>query len=119
MLGQAESLELKPNEADEYVKDIAFTLLGAGTDTTATTLLIFILAMVLFPDTQRKAQSEIDAVLGAGRLPTMKDRPQLDYVNRLIEEVLRWRPAAPIGVPHSCIQDDVYQGYCIPKGSVV
>ncbi|KAG8778025.1 hypothetical protein FRC12_025218 [Ceratobasidium sp. 428] len=85
MLRQAESLGLKSDAADEYIKDAAFALLGGGTDTTATTLLVFFLAMVLFPDIQQRAQAEIDAVVGIDRLPTMKDRPQLGYINRLIE----------------------------------
>ncbi|KAG8777123.1 hypothetical protein FRC12_000537 [Ceratobasidium sp. 428] len=84
MLSQAESLGLKSDEANGYIKDAAFALLGA---------------MVLFPDIQQRAQVEIDAVVGTDRLPTMNDRPQLGYINRLIEEVLRWRPTAPIGTP--------------------
>jgi hypothetical protein len=43
--------------------------------------------MTLFPDTQAKAQLEIDSVIGSERLPVMEDRPSLDYVERLIQEV--------------------------------
>jgi len=54
--------------------------------------------MLLHPEAQTKAQNEIDYVVGLERLPTMEDRPKLDYIERLIQEILRWRPIAPIGM---------------------
>jgi hypothetical protein len=92
--------------------------------------------MLLFPETQERAQREIDTVVGLDRLPSMEDWPKLEYVDRLIQEVLRWRPALPTGtfiyrvwvncstdiwagIPHTCYQDDVYRGYSIPKGAIV
>lgn len=53
--------------------------------------------MVLNPHVQKKAQEELDAVLGPATLPTMSDRDRLPYVKRLILELLRWRPVLPIG----------------------
>lgn len=50
-------------------------------------------AMVLFPEAQSKAQKELDQVLGINRLPTI----ELNYVRRLIKEVLRWGPVTPLG----------------------
>ena len=48
--------------------------------------------MVLHPDTQRRAQEEIDKVVGTERLPQMGDRASLPYVEAVILEVLRLRP---------------------------
>lgn len=59
--------------------------------------MVFVLAMVLFPEVQSKAQQEIDAVVGLDRLPTAEDRINLPYIERLVSEVLRWQPPAPIG----------------------
>ena len=53
--------------------------------------------MVLFPDIQRRAQAELDAVVGQDRLPAFSDRENLPYVNALCLEVLRWMPVAPVG----------------------
>jgi cytochrome P450 len=53
--------------------------------------------MLLFPETQKKAQQEIDTVVGSDRLPTMEDRPRLPYIERLILEVQRWQPIVPGG----------------------
>ncbi|KAG8793834.1 hypothetical protein FRC12_001464 [Ceratobasidium sp. 428] len=75
--------------------------------------------MILFPETQKRAQKEIDSLTGGNRLPCIKDAEHLPYVNRLIREVFRWQPAAPLAIPHACYEDDVYRGYQIPKGTPV
>ena len=58
----------------------------------------FILAMLLYPEIQRKAQDELDVVTGRERLPTFEDRPRLPFVDAVCKEVLRWRPVTPLGV---------------------
>ena len=67
----------------------------------------------------QKAQAEIDRVVGRDRLPNFEDKNELPYTRALILEVLRWRTLAPIGVSHATLEDDVYQGCFIPKGTVV
>ena len=94
-------------------------MVEAGSETTATTLNNFMLSMVLFPEAQRKAQEEIDRVIGNGRLPTWDDEQNLPYVRALVKEVLRWRAVNKFGMPHCLSEDDWYQGYFLPKGSVV
>lgn len=74
--------------------------------------------MTLFPEVQRKAQEEIDQVLG-GRLPTVADRGKLPYVDAIVKEVLRWHPVAPMGIPHMSVEDDMWHGFYIPKGSLI
>jgi len=91
---------------------------AAGAETTATTLLWWALAMIAFPEVQRRAQAELDAVVGRDRLPTFSDAPRLPYVRAITKEILRWRPAAPLGVPHAATDDDWYKGMFIPKGSI-
>lgn len=50
----------------------------------------FILAMLKNPEVQRKAQEEIDSVVGNDRLPSFEDREQLPYVRAVCTEVLRY-----------------------------
>lgn len=57
----------------------------------------FFLALTLYPEVARKAQAEIDAVVGNDRLPTFMDRPYLPYINALTMEVFRWNTVAPTG----------------------
>lgn len=86
---------------------------------TVSALSCFFLAMTLYPDVQRKAQEELDRVLGPNRLPTFEDRDNLPYIEALVKETLRWHPVAPTGIPHLCTEDDLYNGYLIPKGALI
>ncbi|KAF8884124.1 cytochrome P450 [Infundibulicybe gibba] len=107
---------------DTQLDDImgaAATIYTAGADTTWTTMSIFLLAMVLYPDVQRKAQEEIDAVITSKRLPSFNDQGNLPYVNCVIQETMRWHPAVPLGIPHSTLEADIYNRMYIPKGALV
>ena len=57
------------------------------------------LAMALYPEVQKKAQAEIDAVVGPNRLPDFHDRPSLPYINALLKEMTRWNLVLPFGRP--------------------
>jgi cytochrome P450 len=93
-------------------------LIEAGSETTATTLNNFVLCMALFSDAQKKAQDELDRVVGKERLPTWDDEKNLPYLRGLIKEILRWRPVNKFGMTHATSEDDSYEGHFIPKGSV-
>ncbi|EEB99153.1 hypothetical protein MPER_01220, partial [Moniliophthora perniciosa FA553] len=86
---------------------------------TAATLGWLILALISHPDVQKKAHEELDNIVGRNRIPTMEDMEQLPYIQAIVKETMRWRPVAPIGVPHASLEDDVYDGYFIPKGSLI
>lgn len=75
--------------------------------------------MALNPDVQRKAQEELDRVIGPNKLPTFADRENLPYIDAVVKETLRWHPVGPIGLPHMTTADDIYEGYRIPKGSII
>jgi cytochrome P450 len=77
-----------------------------------------LLGMVLHPEVLHKAQQQLDEVLG-DRLPGFFDRPSLPYIEAILREVLRWQPVAPTAFPHRLMEDDVYNGMFMPKGSLV
>ena len=54
--------------------------------------------MAITPEAQRRAQEEIDRVVGKSRLPTLEDRENLPYVEAIVKETLRWENAAPTGM---------------------
>ena len=64
---------------------------------TAAALRNFTLAMIVYPDVQRRAQEELDRVLGRDRLPTFQDQEKLPYVSKIMKESLRWRAMSPLG----------------------
>ena len=51
-----------------------------------------------------QAQVQLDAVVGRDRLPTFNDRAQLPYIDAIVKEVIRWRPAGPMGLPRRATQ---------------
>ncbi|KAL5481175.1 hypothetical protein ACEPAI_10116 [Sanghuangporus weigelae] len=106
-------------EEEYIIKWSAASLYAAGADTTVSSLSSFFLVMMMYPEIQRKAQEEIDRVIGSDRLPSFKDRDDLPYVDAVVKEVLRWHPVGPMGLPHMSTEDDVYEGYFIPKGSLL
>ncbi|KAI0310504.1 CyP450 monooxygenase [Amylostereum chailletii] len=128
-------------ESAEELPQLPANMYIAGADTTVSALQTFFLAMVLHPSAQKRAQAELDAVLGAaGRLPQFEDEDGLPYVGALVKEVLRWHPVLPLGIvppgvhrererelmvallaaiPHRLVSDDSYEGHFIPAGSIV
>ncbi|KAI9441888.1 cytochrome P450 [Lactarius indigo] len=90
----------------------------AGGDTTSSSLLWWLLAILAYPHVQARAQAELDEVVGRGRPPTFADIPFLPYIRAMAKETLRWSPIAPFGVPHASTADDWYEGKLIPKGTV-
>ncbi|KAG2127548.1 cytochrome P450 [Suillus bovinus] len=104
---------------ENILKKAATTGVAASYETTSATLMVFVLAMVLYPDVQKRAQAEIDSVVGRDRLPTFEDRASLRYIDAVVRETFRWQPVVPLGLPHATLSDDVYDGYFIPKGTII
>ncbi|OSX58605.1 hypothetical protein POSPLADRAFT_1060503 [Postia placenta MAD-698-R-SB12] len=105
------------NEYD--ISNAASQMYGAGVETTLHTLLALLLALTIYPNVVDKAQAEIDRVIGTSRLPELADRDSLPYLGCIVQEVLRWYPAGPLGMPHALREDDSYNGYRLPRGSMI
>ena len=61
-------------------------------------LVNFLLAVLNYPDVMRKAQEELDSLVGRGRVPSFADAVNLPYIRAMVRETLRWRPISPLGV---------------------
>ncbi|KAH7919739.1 cytochrome P450 [Leucogyrophana mollusca] len=111
----------KADDIDELeaMKGAFATAFVAGAETTSSVLLVFMLAMVLHPEIQKRAQAEIDNVTGGDRLPDFEDRSSLPFVEAVFRETLRWHPVIPLGVAHAATESDVFEGYSIPKGATI
>ncbi|PCH40323.1 cytochrome P450 [Wolfiporia cocos MD-104 SS10] len=114
--------DVEKNGLDEismaYVAGSAFE---AGTDNTAGTILWFLVAMLHSPDAMKKAQAELDRVLGpeGHTPPSFKNLQDLPYCAALVKEVFRWMPVAPVGGPHVSLKDDTYKGYQIAASTTI
>ncbi|KII94757.1 hypothetical protein PLICRDRAFT_693091 [Plicaturopsis crispa FD-325 SS-3] len=97
---------------------IGGVLMEGAADTTSAFIHTVILMLAAFPDVQHRAHEEMDRVV-SGRMPTPDDFENLPYIQAIIKETHRFRPVAPLAIPHATIADEEYGGYLIPKGSTV
>ncbi|KAF7314436.1 Cytochrome P450 [Mycena kentingensis (nom. inval.)] len=111
--GQAGSVD------EEMCQAVAGLAYAAGADTTVSAISTLFLVLAMHPEVQKRAQADIDAVVGPNRLPDFSDRPRLPYIDAIYREILRWRPILPLSVAHGTTEDDIYEGYFIPKGTTV
>lgn len=75
--------------------------------------------MVLNSDVQKKAQQELDRVVGPNRFPEFSDRDALPYINAVVKEIIRWHSVLPLGVSHRVMEEDEYKGFRIPAGTIL
>ena len=61
---------------------------------------VFSMVMALYPQAQKKAQEELDRIIG-NHLPKFNDRPNLPYINAMVKESLRWQLVTPLGIYQS------------------
>ncbi|XP_055052706.2 cytochrome P450 2M1-like [Misgurnus anguillicaudatus] len=115
--------EEKNNPDTEYnlenIVSLIWNFFSAGTETTSSTIRQSLLLMMKHPDIQERVQREIDGVVGQARWPSIEDRQNLQYTDAVLHEVQRNMDLAPIAVPHKMMCDTKYNGYVIPKGTVV
>ncbi|OKL59931.1 hypothetical protein UA08_04854 [Talaromyces atroroseus] len=116
---------LKDNEklgfSHHQLSFLAGGLVEGGSETPAALIISFIQAMTKWPEIQKRAHSEIDSVIGEGRTPTWADYSRLPYVAAIVKECVRWRPVAPLGMPHLLDQapDEWINGHFLPKNTIL
>ncbi|RVW67715.1 Cytochrome P450 81D11 [Vitis vinifera] len=115
-------LSLQEKEPDYYtdqiIRGLMLVLLGAGTDTTATTIEWTLSLLLNNPHALKKAQMEIDNHLGNNHLIQESDLNQLPYLHCIIKESQRMYPAGPI-IPHESSGECTVGGYRIPHGTML
>lgn len=100
VLDQQDKLQLSRHE----LNFLCGVLMEGGSDTSSSIILAFIQAMIKFPTVQKRAQQEIDAVMGEDRSPMWCDFANLPYINMVVKETMRWRPVTPLAFPHATSQ---------------
>ncbi|KAM5371269.1 hypothetical protein ACJZ2D_008070 [Fusarium nematophilum] len=107
---------LEEGMPEREVKWLGGGLLDAAFDTTSAAIVNFLVAMAGHAEVLEKAREEVDAVC-QGRMPRGEDVGQMPYLKACLMEMFRWRPSAPLGLPHVTDSDDMYKGYLIPRGT--
>nr|XP_016490954.1 PREDICTED: cytochrome P450 97B2, chloroplastic-like isoform X1 [Nicotiana tabacum] len=95
---------------DRQLRDDLMTMLIAGHETTAAVLTWAVFLLAQHPVKMKKAQSEIDAVLGQGRT-TFESLKKLEYLRLIVVESLRLYPQPPLLIRRSLKSDKLPGGY--------
>jgi len=100
------------------LRNETLTLLLSGHETTASALAWTLFLLSTHPEIERRLRSEVAAVIGDAREPSLEDISHLEYTGMVLNEALRLYP--PIWVlERRAIAGDVIGGYHIPAGSTV
>ncbi|KAK0497939.1 cytochrome P450 [Armillaria luteobubalina] len=95
---------------DDETAYLAGSMFGAGSDTTASAISVAVMAATCYPETQKKVQEELDAVIGKDRPPTFADQDILPQTMAFVLESFRWRPVTSGGFPHKATRDIIWTG---------
>ncbi|XP_077245119.1 flavonoid 3'-monooxygenase CYP75B137-like [Tasmannia lanceolata] len=102
-----------------HLKALLMDMVVGGTDTTSNTVEYAIAEMMQKPETMRKAQEELEAVVGKDNIVEETHIPGLHYLDAVVKEILRLHPALPLLVPHCPSLSCTVGGYTIPEGARV
>ena len=86
----------------------------AGTETAIVTVHWTMSEVFRNPSIMKKAQAELDDVVGHNRLVQESDLPNLKYIQCIRKENYRLHPPAPLLIPHESIDSCTVFGYDIP-----
>jgi cytochrome P450 len=103
---------------DAEVRDQAMTLFIAGHETTANALAWTWHLLTQHEPVRAKMKAEIDAVLGADRMPEMDDAMRLPYTRAVFSEAMRLFPPVWV-VGRRALEDVIIGGYEVPRRTIV
>ncbi|KAI8886599.1 cytochrome P450, partial [Backusella circina FSU 941] len=114
-----EVIESNPELTEVQINHLVAIFIGAGSDTTAATLEWIVAYLANHPDIQDEAFREIQECVGTKKMPGIEHESQLSLVQCIIMETLRLRPPAPISIPHSTSQSDVYNSWHFNENTTI
>ncbi|KAG2600072.1 hypothetical protein PVAP13_5KG499007 [Panicum virgatum] len=101
------------------VKSLLLDMVVGGTETTSNTVEWAMAEMMQNPQSLKRAQNELDMVVGRDAIVEESHLSQLHYLRMVVKETLRLHPPLPLMVPHCPSTDSTVGGYHIPEGSRV
>ncbi|KAH7844363.1 hypothetical protein Vadar_027189 [Vaccinium darrowii] len=99
------------------IKALLLNLFTAGTDTSSSVIEWALAEMVLNPDILKRAQQEMDQVIGRNRRLQESDIPKLPYLQALCKEAFRLHPSTPLNLPRISSEACEVNGYYVPKNT--
>ena len=90
-----------------------------GTDTSVHVIEFAMAEILNNPEIMKKAQQELDEVVGKDKIVEESHIPKLPYILAIMKETLRLHTVAPLLNPHRPSQTTVVSGFTIPKDSKI
>ncbi|PNX92441.1 licodione synthase-like protein [Trifolium pratense] len=118
LLDVSEEKDREVNFTRNHIKSLILDYFTAATDTTAISVEWTISELFNNPKVLKKAQEEVERVIGKERLVSEEDFPNLPYIHAIIKETMRLHPPIPM-IMRKGMEDCVVNGNTIPKGSLV
>ncbi|RHN60887.1 putative cytochrome P450 [Medicago truncatula] len=118
LLNVFEEKDLEVNFTRSHIKSLILDYFTAATDTTAISVEWAISELFNNPRVLKKAQEEVERVVGKERLVCEEDSPNLPYIHAIIKETMRLHPPIPM-IMRKGMEDCVVDGKMVPKGSMV
>ncbi|PIA38485.1 hypothetical protein AQUCO_02800295v1 [Aquilegia coerulea] len=94
-------------------------LLVAGTKSSSAVVEWAMTELLMKPKLMKKAQEEIDEVVGMNSVLEEGHCSKLNYINAIVKETLRLHPIAPILIPKYTSKSCTIGGYNVPKGTKI
>jgi cytochrome P450 len=111
-LSQQNSAEV--NISRDNIKAILIDMFHAGSDAPYTALEWAMSELLRRPLVMKKAQEELEKVVGLNYKVRESDLPHLSYLQAVVKETLRLYPPAPLMVPHESMESCAISDYEIP-----
>ncbi|KAM7278833.1 hypothetical protein ACFE04_005967 [Oxalis oulophora] len=99
------------------VKALLLNLFSAGSDTSSSLIEWSLAELLKNPTILRKAQEEMDKIIGKNRRLEESDIPNLPYLQAVCKEAMRKHPSTPLNLPRVAIEDCEVNGFYIPKNT--
>nr|QTI96766.1 deoxyshikonin hydroxylase [Echium plantagineum] len=116
---EAGDAEFGDHSPHTIVKATVMAMVGAGSDTTAV-VIIWALSLLLNDRSKlRKAQQELDTVVGNNRRVDLSDINKLEYLQAIVKETFRIHPPGALLIPREFSEDRIVGGYHVPKGTML
>ncbi|XP_015889029.3 trimethyltridecatetraene synthase [Ziziphus jujuba] len=119
LLQLADDPDLEVKLTYNSVKGFTQDLVAGGTDTSATTVEWAMSELLKQPNLIKKANEELDRVIGRERWVEEKDIPRLPFIEAIMKETMRIHPVAVMLAPHLALDHCNVGGYDIRKGTRV
>ena len=124
LVGLLKEMQKEHNQRAGYemvsdLRGLIINIFLAGTDTTYSALVNGLALLLKYPECKDKLRAEVDTNIGNSRPPSADDRRIMPYTEAFLLEVHRYTSQTPLGLPHMCQKDMIFEGFNITKGSIV